>query len=181
MLRYTCADSSEGVSVVFPREASWVSPIAAAVLVIAIRLFFVSVGRLTDNSRGFFVGAGIYLGGVGAVLVVMAACFVLAADLRRYRCLFSPGGITLTVCYFGIPLRKLALESAEIHKFGWSHRRHAPGTLQFAASGHRYYLAFNVAEHEAARFIEFLAEHGITYSAEEEPVHRKTAANTFLG
>jgi hypothetical protein len=150
--------------------------------VIAVRLFFVSVGRLTDNSRGFFVGAGIYLGGVGACLVAMAACFVLCTDLRRYRCLFSPGGITLTVCYFGIPLGKLYLECAEIHKFGWDQRPHASqGVFQFLASGHRYYLAFNVAEYEADRFVEFLASHGIAYSAEEEPLHRKTAANTFLG
>jgi hypothetical protein len=112
----------------------------------------------------------------------MAACFVLASDLRRYRCLFSPGGIALTICYFGIPVRKLILDCAEIHKFGWHHRGHATqGVLQFAASGHRYYLAYNVAEDESDRFIESLAGHGIAYSTEEEPLHRKTAANTFLG
>jgi hypothetical protein len=120
--------------------------------------------------------------GILCGLVLLISSIFLAIDLRRYRFQFSPKGIHVTTSYFGLPVKSEFIHRDEVYDFGLGHLSHtSTTTLAFAAAGDYYPMAYDVAHDEVERFVSFLREQGMEYSSSNKPLHRRSAAHTFLG
>ena len=183
MLKYKCVPSPTGLSVRFERPTSWISPIATALFLFVGREFALAIDRLGNSSKLSILATIMAMTTAFiSILVLYALIFILATDLRSYRCVFSREGITLISTYFGMSTKVQDFYISEIHRFGYGHVGHMrSGVLQFAASGSYFRLAWGVDEQDAIEFTMFLRQKGFEYSSLDEPEHRRTAASTLLG
>jgi hypothetical protein len=183
MLQYKSKSSSDGLGVIFHRKLTWALPIAGALCLLSGASLLAIVRRFSGDSEiGVLTGLMMALFGVLCGLVLLISLIFLAIDLKRYRFRFSPTGIHVTTAYLGLPVRSEFFDQEEVYDFGFGHLPHtSTTTLAFAAAGTYYQMAYDVTEGEAEDFILFLRGQGMAYSPSKEPLHRRSAAHTFLG
>ena len=179
MLRWKSKPTSNGIRVRFqePKLVSvliWLSTLlfnCTSFVYIVLKLSLQTIGQA-------FISLLVCIPLLLIWMVIIVAGFFLRNSLRQRSYLFSKDGIRIETKYLWITAGSQFFLNDEICKFGLGHFPHTQTqTLKFFANGEYFNLAAHVKAEEVNKFVQWLAENKLAYSANIDPIRRSNSAN----